>query len=204
MDWTLVFEVFLNFAFDDLQNPFQRFDFIFCANKWLKLWVFHGLCQLIAWFSFYHIFTKRGSFLNCFNMKGSSPFSLRWSKSCCVCVARGIWIWWWRLNENFDWKSLKCLLFEIVHFAKFGYGKVSIQKATILKACDPWFLISFRNHRSMGKLSFICTCLSKKNWDGPIRSHFNLRSSILTNEMICVGLYFIINHFYHICKSFNI
>jgi hypothetical protein len=26
----------------------------------------------------------------------------------------------------------------------------------------------------------------------------------LTNEMICVGLYFIINNFYHICKSFNI
>jgi hypothetical protein len=33
MDWTLVFEVVLNFAFDDLQNPFQRFDFTFCANK---------------------------------------------------------------------------------------------------------------------------------------------------------------------------
>jgi hypothetical protein len=65
--------------------------------------------------------------------------------------------------ENFDWKSLKCLVFEIVHFAKFGYGKVSIQKATILKACDPWFLISFRNHRSMAKLGFTCTCLSKKN-----------------------------------------
>ncbi len=52
--------------------------------------------------------------------------------------------------------------FEIVHFAKFGYGKVSIQKATILKACDPWSLISSRNHRSMGKLGFISTCLSKK------------------------------------------
>lgn len=88
MDWTLVFEVFSNFVFDDLQNPFQRFDFIFCANKCLKLWVFHGLCQLIAWFSLYHIFTKRGLFLNCVNMKGSSPFSLR-CQNHVACVWQG-------------------------------------------------------------------------------------------------------------------
>jgi hypothetical protein len=68
MDWTLVFEVYSNFVFDELQSPFQRLDFIFCANKCLKLWVFHGLCQLIACFSLYHIFIKRGLFLNCFSI----------------------------------------------------------------------------------------------------------------------------------------
>jgi len=204
MDWTLVLKFFRTLFLMTFKIHFK--DLISCFVP-INTWNYGFFMVCVNWLHGFHYTTisQKEDYFSIVSISKDHHLFLWDDQNHVVCVWQGGFGYgdedYMKILVGTHWNAY---FFEIVHFAKFGYGKVSIQKATILKACDPWFLISFRNHRSKGKLGFICTCLSKKNWDGSIRSHFELRSSILTNEMICVGLNFIINHFYHICKSFNI